>query len=54
VLYESDDAVRPQHILDAAREASAFVAEQGPADLERNRLLRLALVRLTEFIGEAA
>jgi len=41
-------------MLDAAQEASVFVNGRSRADLDSNRLLALALVRLIEIIGEAA
>ena len=41
-------------MLDAAREAEAFVRGRARADLDSNRMLSLALVRLIEIIGEAA
>ncbi|MBM4395565.1 MAG: DUF86 domain-containing protein [Deltaproteobacteria bacterium] len=50
----NDDLVRVRHILDAAREALAFVDGRERADLDRDRKLALALVRLIEVIGEAA
>jgi uncharacterized protein with HEPN domain len=48
------DAVRVRHILDAAREALAFVEGRSRADLDADNMLGLALVRLLEIIGEAA
>ncbi len=48
------DAVRLRHMLDAAREARGFVQDRTRTDLDRDRLLNLALVRLLEIIGEAA
>ena len=48
------DAVRLRHILDAAREATAFVKGRSRADLDADHMLSLALVRLLEIIGEAA
>jgi uncharacterized protein with HEPN domain len=48
------DAVRVRHILDAAQEAVAFVSGRSRADLDTDRMLGLALVRLLEIIGEAA
>lgn len=50
----TNDAVRLRHILDAVREAEAFVEGRSRADLEANHMLSLALVRLLEIIGEAA
>ncbi|MGH9396295.1 MAG: HepT-like ribonuclease domain-containing protein [Terriglobia bacterium] len=50
----SSDAVRVRHILDAARQATAFIQGRSRADLELDPMLSLALVRLLEIIGEAA
>jgi uncharacterized protein with HEPN domain len=41
-------------MLDAAREAAEFGAGHQRGDLERDRVLALALVRCIEIIGEAA
>ena len=41
-------------MLDHAREAVALVQGRTRADLDSDRLLNLALVRLLEIIGEAA
>jgi uncharacterized protein with HEPN domain len=41
-------------MLDHAREAMALVQGKTRADLDSDRLLNLALVRLLEIIGEAA
>lgn len=49
-----DDAVRLQHMLDAGREALGFVRGRGRSDLNRDRMLVLALVKDFEIIGEAA
>ena len=49
-----DDGSRIRHMLDAAREAQAFIAGRARADLDNDRLLALALVKLVEIIGEAA
>lgn len=48
------DRVRFHHMLDAAREAQSFVAGVERTELDHNRLLVLALIRLIETIGEAA
>ena len=48
------DAVRLQHMLDAARKALIFVQDQDLADLESDEMLALAVVRLLEIVGEAA
>lgn len=41
-------------MLDAAREAISFAAGRNRADLERDRMLVLAIVKDVEIIGEAA
>ena len=43
-----------RHMLDHAREASALVQGKSRADLDSDRLLEPALVRLLEIVGEAA
>ena len=48
------DQIRLSHMLDAAREALGFATGRSREDLERDRLLNLALVRLVEIFGEAA
>ena len=50
----TDDPTRLGHILDAAREAVAFTQGRTRQDLDADRQLNLALVRLLEVIGEAA
>lgn len=42
------------HMLSHAREAVSFAEGRTRADLDADRLLNLALVRLLEVIGEAA
>lgn len=49
-----DDAIRLQHMLDAARDALSFVAGKSRVDLNTNRMLALSLVKSIEIIGEAA
>ena len=49
-----DDEIRLKHLLDAAIEAVDFTKEHIRADLDNDRKLSLALVRLLEVIGEAA
>jgi uncharacterized protein with HEPN domain len=43
-----------KHMLDHAKEAMDLVAGKEKADLPRDRVLELALVRLVEIVGEAA
>mgnify|MGYP006294349943 CR=1 FL=1 len=49
-----DDLTRLQHMRDAAIEAIQFSRGRSRMDLDNNRMLSLALVRLIEVIGEAA
>ena len=46
--------VRVHHMLDHAREAVEMIRDRSRDDLERDRMLSLALVRLMEIVGEAA
>lgn len=50
----ADDATRIGHMLDAAREASAFARGHARTELDANRLLAFGLVKLIEIVGEAA
>ena len=43
-----------QHMLDHTREAVLLAQGKSRSDLDTNRLLNLALVRLLEIVGEAA
>lgn len=49
-----DDRVRLRHMLDSAMEAVELIHGKSRADLDTNRVLSLALVRLLEIVGEAA
>ena len=49
-----DPGPRLRHMLDHAKEAVAMVEGKSRADLDRDRQLNLALVRLLEVVGEAA
>ncbi len=53
-MAKIDDLTRLKHIEQAAREAISFSESRSREDLESNRMLSLALVRLIEIIGEAA
>ena len=48
------DRVRLLHMLEHSREAIGLVSGQNRQDLDTDRVLSLALVRLLEIIGEAA
>ena len=49
-----DDDTRMQHIHEAAREALELMGDASRNDLDSDRKLSLAVVRLLEIIGEAA
>ena len=53
-MSKIDDSTRLHHMLDASREAVLFVQEKNRDNLESDRILSLALVRLLEIICEAA
>lgn len=48
------DDVRIRHLLEAAEKAVAYASEHAREDLDSNELLRLALTKLVEIVGEAA
>ncbi|MBI4756761.1 MAG: DUF86 domain-containing protein [Betaproteobacteria bacterium] len=49
-----DDRWRVGHMIDAAEQALAFVHGRHRKDLEGDAMLRLALTRAVEIVGEAA
>lgn len=53
-MTRHEDLARLRHMLEHAREAVSMVAGKERADLQTERMLELALVRLIEIIGEAA
>lgn len=53
-MSRHDPRVRVHHMLDNAREAVEMVRNRSRTDLDTDRTLNLALVRLVEVIGEAA
>lgn len=53
-MSRHETMVRLQNMLDHAREATAMAAGKTRQDLDSDRKLNLALVRLLEVIGEAA
>jgi uncharacterized protein with HEPN domain len=48
------DAQRLRHMLNHATEAIQMIQGKQRDDLDKNRMLQLALVRLVEIVGEAA
>ena len=53
-MMKDRDLVHLRQMLDYSREAFDIVSTISRSDLDSNRLLNLALVRLLEIIGEAA
>lgn len=53
-MSKHDNLIRLQHMLDHAKEAFELVQGKTRTDLDSDRLLNLAMVRLLEVIGEAA
>ena len=51
---QPDDEVRIRHLIDAASTAAQFVGDRDRADLDTDEMLRLALTKLVEIVGEAA
>lgn len=49
-----DDRWRIQHMIDAAEQALTFIRGRDRADLDGDAMLRLALTRAVEIVGEAA
>lgn len=49
-----DDLARLHHLRDAAEKAIAYAAGKTHRDLDDDELLRLALTKLVEIVGEAA
>jgi uncharacterized protein with HEPN domain len=50
----AEDRVRLRHMIEAAKSAVQFIAGRQRTDLDEDRLLRFALVRAIEGLGEAA
>lgn len=49
-----DDAIRIRHLIEAAETAMRFADGRSRADLDDDEMLRLALTKLVEIVGEAA
>ncbi|WP_295388229.1 HepT-like ribonuclease domain-containing protein [uncultured Thiodictyon sp.] len=50
----ADDLVRIRHMIGAAGSVARFVAGRRREDIDEDEMLRLALTRAVEIIGEAA
>jgi uncharacterized protein with HEPN domain len=53
-MTQHEDEVRLRHMVDHGREAVGMLEGRTRQDLERDRQLNLAIVRLLEIVGEAA
>src|SRR5437016_727637 len=53
-MSRNESTVRLRHMLDHSKEAIALARQKTRADLDSDRMLNLALVRLLEIVGEAA
>lgn len=53
-MTQANDADRLRHMLRYAVEATGLSSQHSRADLDQDRVLNLALVRLLEIVGEAA
>jgi len=53
-MSRHEDIIRLRHMLDHAKEAAELIGARKREDLESDRVLSLALVRLLEIMGEAA
>ena len=53
-MTHHDDEICFRHMLDHTREACGLVKGKNRSDLQEDRILELALVRLIEIVGEAA
>lgn len=49
-----DDRWRISHMIEAAEQALVFVQGRSRADLDSDAMLRMALTRAVEIVGEAA
>jgi uncharacterized protein with HEPN domain len=52
--HRDRDKVRLSHMLQYSREAVSLIQDRTRSDLDSDRVLGLALVRLIEIVGEAA
>lgn len=52
-MTQHNDMIRLRHMLDHAKEAVDLISGQDKTELQHNRVLELALIRLVEIVGEA-
>ena len=53
-MTQHNDMIRLRHMLDHAKEAAGLIAGKDKTELQHNRVLELALIRLVEIVGEAS
>ncbi len=53
-MTQHNDMIRLRHMLDHAKEAVDLIAGKAKTELQHNRVLELALIRLVEIVGEAS
>jgi uncharacterized protein with HEPN domain len=53
-MLKVEDSIRLKHMLEYSREALSLINGKYRANLDEDRTLNLALVRLLEIVGEAA
>ena len=51
---QPSDAIRIRHMIEAAETTQDFIAGRQRGDIDSDQMLRFALVRAIEIIGEAA
>ncbi|MFH0810226.1 MAG: HepT-like ribonuclease domain-containing protein, partial [Pseudomonadota bacterium] len=51
---QPNDAIRIRHMIEAAETSQDFIAGRQRSDVDTDQMLRFALVRAIEIIGEAA
>jgi uncharacterized protein with HEPN domain len=53
-MTQHNDMIRIRHMLDHAKEAVELIDGKDKTELQHNRVLELALIRLVEIVGEAS
>ena len=53
-MTQHNDRIRLRHMLDNAKEALALIAGKDKKELQNDRVLELALIRLAGIVGEAS
>jgi uncharacterized protein with HEPN domain len=53
-MTQHKDMIGLQHMLDHAKEAVALIVGKDKAELQHDRVLELALIRLVEIVGEVS